>query len=103
MWGGNAVRSRAAEAAANQLDNQFGATVKPFLQTYCVTCHGRDKPEAELNVAEFSSLAAVTKESGRLGVLVGRLQAEEMPPKKAKLHPSPAVRKPGGGLVQAPW
>jgi hypothetical protein len=91
-WSVFPCRTRAADKTAADLDSRFRATVKPFLQMYCVTCHDAEQPEADLNLAGFSSLAAVTKEDSRLGLLVQRLRAQEMPPKKAKLHPPMAAR-----------
>jgi hypothetical protein len=69
------------------LAGRFGSTVKPFLQTYCASCHGHEKPEADLNLAAYLSPSAVVKDSGRLDAVIERLDAREMPPKKAKLHP----------------
>jgi mono/diheme cytochrome c family protein len=88
-----AFGARAADATATKLDGRFDATVKPFLQTYCVTCHGGEKTEAGLNLAGFSSMAAAVKDQRRLGTVLDRLQAEDMPPSKAKLHPTTDVRK----------
>ena len=44
-----AAISRAALGVA-QLDRQFASTIHPFLQKYCITCHGKDKPEAEFDL-----------------------------------------------------
>ena len=86
-------RARGADAAVAQLDGRFHATVQPFLQTYCVTCHGKEKTEAELDLTTYSSLAAVVNDGRRGELLLERLKAEEMPPKKAKLHPPPDARR----------
>jgi hypothetical protein len=91
----------ASDKTAAQLDARFSATVKPFLQTYCVTCHGTEQPKADLNLAGYSSLAVVAKDGSRLGLLLERLQAEEMPPKKAKLHPPPSARRQAVDWFQA--
>ena len=94
-------KSFAAIETSAQLDARFNSTVKPFLKTYCVECHGHDKHEGDLNLAAYSSMAAVAKEGGRLGILLERLDAEEMPPKKAKAHPAPAARRQAGEWFQA--
>jgi Protein of unknown function (DUF1592)/Protein of unknown function (DUF1588)/Protein of unknown function (DUF1587)/Protein of unknown function (DUF1585)/Protein of unknown function (DUF1595)/Planctomycete cytochrome C len=83
----------AADETAVQLDDHFSTTVKPFLQTYCIDCHGKEKTEADLNLAAYSSMTAVVKDSGRLDTVIERLEAEEMPPKKAKQHPSMETRR----------
>jgi hypothetical protein len=85
--------ARAADATVAQLDAHFDTTVKPFLQTYCVTCHGKEKTEAGLNLVEYSSMAAAVKDGHRLAVLLDRLRAEDMPPSKAKLHPTTEDRR----------
>ena len=84
--------ARGADATLGQLGARFNATVHPFLQTYCVTCHGGEKPEAELDLSTYSSLDAVVKDGRRWGLVLDRLKAGEMPPKEAKLHPAPAAR-----------
>ncbi len=86
-------RSLAADETIAKLDGRFNATVKPFLQTYCVSCHGKVKPKAELDLADYSSMAAAVKDEHRLTVLLDRLRAEDMPPSQAKLHPTTEVRK----------
>lgn len=76
-----------------QLDGSFDITVKPFLQTYCINCHGSEKTEADLNLVAYSSMEAVVKDGERLNALIERLDAREMPPKKAKQHPSVEARQ----------
>src|SRR5471032_838564 len=85
--------ARAADGTAAQLNSNFSTTVKPFLQTYCVTCHGGEKHAAGLNFTEYSSMSAAVKDEHRLSVVLDRLQAEDMPPSKAKLHPTTDDRK----------
>ena len=85
--------AHAADKTAIQLDGRFNPVIHPFLQTYCITCHGKEKTEADLNLADYSSMAAVVKDGNRLELLIERLDAEEMPPRKAKLHPSTEIRK----------
>ena len=83
----------AADAKLTQLDGRFNATIQPFLKTYCVSCHGVDKTEAELDLTTYSSMGAVVKDGQRWGLVLERLETEEMPPDKAKRHPSPEARR----------
>jgi hypothetical protein len=76
-----------------QLDAQFTSTVHPFLQKYCVTCHGKANPEAEFDLSAYTSVPAVVKDLRRADLLLQRLKANEMPPRKAKVHPSPDARQ----------
>ena len=82
------TRALGADATLTKLDRRFGATIQPFLKTYCVSCHGADKTEAELDLTTYSSLAAVLNDGQRWGLVLERLESEEMPPDKAKKHPA---------------
>ncbi len=84
--------ARAAEAPATGLASQFNSTVKPFLETYCVTCHGRDETKADLKLT-YSSLSALLNDGSRLGDVLDLLESEEMPPDRAKRQPSAAERQ----------
>lgn len=61
------------------------------LSTYCVSCHGPDKQEAEVRLGALETIDAVDRQA-----LLGKVQAVvrlgEMPPEKAK-QPSDAQRK----------
>lgn len=81
----------AADGAAI-LERQFDATVRPFVDRYCVECHGREKPEAELDLSPYTSVAAVVGGFSYWELVQERLEAAEMPPDKAKRHPGDAER-----------
>ena len=93
--------ARAADAKLAELDARFRTTVQPFLETYCVTCHGKDKPEAEFDLTAYTSPAAVANDASRLGLMIERLHSEEMPPAKAKKHPAPESRGAVSAWFQA--
>ena len=82
-----------ADAIVTRLERRFQATIQPLLQTYCVTCHGKEKTEAELDLTAYSSMAAVLNDGRRWSLVLERIQDEEMPPAKAKQHPSPEIRR----------
>ena len=73
------------------LDVQFTTVVRPFIGTYCVPCHGGEKPEAELNLQAYASLDAVRRDN-RWALVLDRLRAGEMPAPEADDFPSPAAR-----------
>jgi mono/diheme cytochrome c family protein len=75
------------------MDSGFSATVRPFLEKYCVTCHGKEKTEGDLNLNGYSSLAAAIRDSDRWNAIVEKLEAGKMPPKKANRHPSDDSRR----------
>ncbi|HWA09216.1 MAG TPA: DUF1592 domain-containing protein [Opitutaceae bacterium] len=97
-----ALPALGADASSTQLEGRFHDKVHPFLQTYCFGCHGGgDKTEADLDLTSYSSMEAVLKDGYRWGLVMDRLEAEEMPPDKAKLHPSADVRREAVGWFQA--
>jgi mono/diheme cytochrome c family protein len=82
-----------ADETLGELEGRFTSTVRPFLQTYCVACHGKEKPEAEFDLSGYSSTAAVVKDARHLGLLLQRLKTSEMPPEDAKSQPSLESRR----------
>ncbi|HEX3988134.1 MAG TPA: DUF1592 domain-containing protein, partial [Verrucomicrobiae bacterium] len=76
-----------ADSSPAQLDDRFHTTIQPFLQTYCVSCHGKEKPKADFDITVYSSMSSLTLDGQRLSGILDRIEANEMPPRKAKLHP----------------
>ncbi|HVS52866.1 MAG TPA: DUF1592 domain-containing protein [Opitutaceae bacterium] len=74
------------------LARSFEKTVRPFIESYCFSCHGGDKPEAELDLTRFDTLPRVVAGFDRWDLALERLEAAEMPPDKAKKHPTDAQR-----------
>ena len=75
--------SLAAEPAPKELGRRFSAEVQPFLKTYCLDCHGKEKQEGKLNLAGYDSLAAVAKNQQIWELVLERLKGKEMPPEDA--------------------
>lgn len=82
----------AAEATEPTLEAQFKQTVAPFVQRYCLDCHGEAKQEAKLKLSEYDSLAAMAKEHRTWELVLERLAAGEMPPEDAERQPTPEER-----------
>jgi mono/diheme cytochrome c family protein len=80
------------EATAEQLDQGFQRTVEPFVQGYCVSCHGQTKPKGDLDLSPYASVESVARDYQRWGTVLERLEEGDMPPKKAKDHPDPQAR-----------
>ena len=98
---GGAGASRAAKAPAAppsadktrvELEQRFTGTVRPFLQTYCIACHGKEKPQAQLDLSSYTSLATAAADYAHLGLMVEKLAAKEMPPKEFGKQPSAPQR-----------
>lgn len=75
------------------LQQTFDTSVGPFLQTYCVGCHGGDKPKGELDLSPFTTLGAVAKDLRRWELVLERLKAGDMPPEGAKQQPTADHRR----------
>ena len=74
----------AADATEADLNRRFTETVRPFLTTYCVACHGGAKPTAQLDLNAYTSMAAVVRDEPRWESVLGRLSAKMMPPAAMK-------------------
>jgi mono/diheme cytochrome c family protein len=90
--------ARAAEAAnpaptAAELQQQFAGTVAPFLATYCVACHGEQKPKGGLNLSRYDGLEAVVLDHPHWAQVLDQLVGDEMPPAKARRRPTPEERQ----------
>lgn len=87
-----APRPAAADKTRAELEQRFAGTVRPFLQTYCISCHGKEQPQAQLDLASYTSMAAAAADYPHLGLMVEKLASKEMPPKEYGKHPSDQQR-----------
>ncbi|MGC4045188.1 MAG: DUF1592 domain-containing protein [Armatimonas sp.] len=62
------------------LEKQFTTTVRPFLVAYCAGCHGKDKPQAQLNLVSYTQMATVVRDFSHWTLLRDRLINKDMPP-----------------------
>src|SRR5437763_11367947 len=83
--------AQAAEPARPELGGRFRDVVRPFLKTFCLECHSGEKPKADLDLAPYSTLDAVEKDSRQWAKVLEKLKAEEMPPEEAKQHPTDEI------------
>src|SRR5688572_6414842 len=77
----------------NPLEAEFKKTVHPFVQRYCVECHGGKEPEAELDLAAYSTFTSILKDPKRWDQVLERVHAGEMPPDDAKKQPTAAEKE----------
>jgi hypothetical protein len=97
-WLGSAATARAVAVEASppatraQLEQQLTETVRPFLQTYCLACHGKDKPKGQLDLSAFVDLPSVVAGIRRWEPVLEMLSSGEMPPEKARQHPGAQLR-----------
>ena len=65
--------------------------VLPFLNTYCVKCHTKEKPSGDLDLTKFTSSAKIVEDFRQWEHVVTFLKKAEMPPAKSK-QPSDELR-----------
>lgn len=95
-----ALDARAAEPEGG-LDRVFSGTVRPFLETHCFACHGREKQKGKLDISHYAAVETVAQDLRRWEDVLDRLQGEEMPPEEAKSQPSPELRREVIGWIRA--
>ena len=84
-----------ADEKSQDLSNRFSREVRPFLKTFCVGCHGGERPKAELNLQKWLSMRAVATDARRLELVLEKLVDKTMPPKESRRKPTGKQR----GLV----
>ncbi|HVX15526.1 MAG TPA: DUF1592 domain-containing protein [Pirellulales bacterium] len=82
-----------AQGDEPSLEQGFSVAVRPFLETYCVDCHGKEKPEAQLDLGRYVSLEAVAADHRTFKLVLDRLEAGEMPPEDSPHQPTAEERK----------
>jgi hypothetical protein len=78
---------------ADPLEQRFVTHVRPFLDRYCVSCHGPKKQAASLDLSRDTTAAAVARNIRHWETVLQRLRADEMPPENAPRRPEPDERK----------
>ncbi len=96
-----AVVTSGADRAEADLEHRFTATVRPFVETYCVSCHSKEKAKAQLDLSTFSIMSAVVQDHPRWALVLEKLTAKEMPPEEAKKQPAPKQRAEVVAWIQA--
>ncbi|HYT89474.1 MAG TPA: DUF1587 domain-containing protein, partial [Gemmataceae bacterium] len=76
----------------DQLERRFATRVQPFLARYCFSCHGPKKQEAALDLSRDATVKAIANNARQWELVLERLDAQEMPPKRAPQRPEPAER-----------
>ena len=85
-------RQPASRPAAAPSD-AFDTTIRPFLQTYCYTCHGGQQPAAGFDLTAYTTPGSVVSDQRRWNLVAARLTAGEMPPRQSRQQPTPAQRQ----------
>ena len=86
------IGAKPPEPAERDLERQFTADVRPFLDTYCIACHGGTNPAAQFDLRSYTNLDSVTRDHARWALVLEKLEANEMPPQGVK-HPTAEARE----------
>src|SRR5262249_3905150 len=82
-----------ADPPGPPLERRFAQVVQPFVKTYCLGCHGADKPKAKLDLSGYTTAAAGAEKHRPRGHGRERVEAGEMPPVKAPRQPTAHERR----------
>jgi len=83
----------AAQAPASSEEREFTESVRPFLNTYCTSCHAGEKAAAQLNLQQYTTTASVVEDYAKWTRLREKLAAHQMPPQQARQPPEEARRQ----------
>ena len=71
----------AQDESTAALERAYGSAMQPLLRRYCFECHSGKRTEAEIDLAEFTSVATLRKQV-KIWVRVREmLDSSQMPPK----------------------
>jgi mono/diheme cytochrome c family protein len=96
-----AGRLHAASPTAKELAQTFDTSVKPFLATYCASCHTGEKPKGEFDLAPLTRAGSPSTDHKRWELVLERLRTGDMPPEEAPKQPSQEVRRDVAAWVDA--
>lgn len=49
------IEAVAADAVGRSLERRFVGTVRPFVDTYCLDCHSKEKSKGDLDLSPYST------------------------------------------------
>ena len=61
-------------------DDGFEKIIAPFVQEYCIDCHGTEKEKGDLNLEELLSEASIPKSFKTWELVLDMVEFEDMPP-----------------------
>ena len=73
-----------ADTIEADLKPRFNDTVRPFLNSHCLTCHSGDSPMAQFDLSGYTSLATVVEDYSHWALVLDKLTTGQMPPPQAQ-------------------
>lgn len=92
------------EGAVNRVGAQettYESVVRPFLSTYCISCHDEDKSKGDVTLHDISGDLAAGKDIDLWNTVLKQLELSEMPPAKAKNQPTASEIEKVVGWINA--
>lgn len=94
-----AVLSGADEAGADRSRAvSYAKDIRPFINRYCMDCHGNEKPKAELTLTTFEDDLSVQSHRKLWDNVIQMLSTREMPPKDHLQPPAAEVDSVCGAI-----
>jgi hypothetical protein len=90
---GKAGQRQPAAATPADLERRFTETVRPFLDSYCVSCHGGVSPAAQFDLRKYGSIAEVVADYPHWALVLEKLTEAQMPPPQARSQPTADARE----------
>lgn len=80
--------STTADEAQTRFTNTFEKDVRPFIQEYCIDCHGEKRPKAKFSLTPYTTLDSVIEGHQSWELVIEKLESGDMPPEEADTFPS---------------
>jgi len=71
-------------------DEEFSRKIRPFLNTYCISCHGPEKQKGKIRFDQLTASMSDRKEAGLWARMLEAMEFGEMPSDSAKKFPTKA-------------
>ena len=95
VLGAIGVRTIAAdppEPVSATVETRFRDEVRPFLESYCLRCHGKDTPKGDVDLSALATAESALKALDRWEQVLEQLESDAMPPAKVSRRPSDQAR-----------
>jgi hypothetical protein len=83
----------ALEPSGPPLEQAFSHTVRPFVETYCVSCHGSKDPEGDIDLTVYKTMGQAVAHYVDWEMVLEKLESREMPTEEAKKFPTDGERQ----------
>lgn len=90
--GATADKAEGKAPSRVELEKQFSTTIRPFMQNFCVSCHGKASAAAQLDLTSYKTLDSVIQGLPHWTLLMEKLAAKQMPPSDFSKQPTEKQR-----------